>query len=100
MNIEHLEIVKELMISILYDNGYIDRWHPEETQISEKWQYKIAPIAGKFFDLNPDFLSELHIENISIGSYDENEEIYGKLEGYSELSNILDDYYINGCGVL
>lgn len=99
MNDPHLEIAKKLMLEILYDNGYIDRWHTEKSQFSEDWQNKIAPIAGKFFELNPSILTDENIENICCGFVEENEELYGNLEGYKELSDILNEYFNSGCGV-
>ena len=53
----HLEIARSLMKEILYDNGYVDRWHPEKSQMSKKWENKIAPIAGVFFEAHPELLT-------------------------------------------
>jgi len=95
----YLEIAKELMMSILYDNGYIDRWHSEKSQFSKRWQYRIAPIAGKFFDLQPELLTDETVENICCGFVEENQESYGDLDGYKELDKILNEYFNSGCGV-
>ena len=95
----HLEIAKSLMLEILYDNGYIDRWHTEKSQFSKKWQIKIAPVAAMFFDKHPELLTNEHIENICCGEVGENEEMYGKIEGYKELLDILNEYFNDCCGV-
>lgn len=96
----HLVIAKELMLAILYDNGYVDRWHSEKSQFSKKWQNKIAPIAGKFFDLHPELLTDENIELMTQGEVSEIENAFMKYEGFKELSNILNEYFENGCGVL
>jgi hypothetical protein len=95
----YLEIASELMKAILYDNGYVDRWHSEKSQFSKGWQNRIAPIAGKFFDLHPELLTDEVIENICCGFVEENKEAYGSLEGYAELDKILNEYFNSGCGV-
>ena len=95
----HIEIAKSLMKEILYDNGYVDRWHPEEKQYSKKWMDKIAVVAGNFFDQNPEVLTDEDIESICCGFVEENEEKYGSLSGYKEMSDILNEYFNSGCGV-
>jgi hypothetical protein len=95
----HLEIAKEMMLSILYDNGYIDRWHSEKSQFSIKWQNKIAPIAGKFFDLHPELLTDENIEQICQGEVGETKTMFGKYDGFKELWKILGSYFEAGCGV-
>lgn len=97
----HLEIAKSLMLEILYDNGYIDRWHPEKSQFSVKWQNKIAPIAGNFFDLHPELLTDDNIRTLALGSENCDETFDGleNYEGFKELSAILDLYFNSGCGV-
>lgn len=97
----YLEIAKSLMMAILYDNGYIDRWHSEESQFSTKWQNKIAPFAGRFFDLHPELLTDNNINVLSMGS-DECDGSFDGLEnyeGFNELSDILNKYYDDGCGI-
>lgn len=101
----YIEIAKGLMTNILYDNGYIDRWHSEESQISEKWVNIIAPIAGKFFDAHPDLLTEKDIENIASGGIEGDEiddlkVIYKDYPDIQELLDILNEYLDDGCGVL
>jgi hypothetical protein len=95
----HLEIAKTMMLVILYDNGYIDRWHSEKSQFSVKWQNKIAPVAGKFFDLYPELMTDENIEQICQGEVGETDAIFGKYEGFKELWDILGSYFEAGCGV-
>ena len=94
----HLEIAKSLMVEILYENGYIDRYHSEESQISEKWCYKIAPLAGKFFDSNPELLNNENIKILANSS--DNGDFNGleKYNGFNELNEILNEYFDDGCG--
>ena len=95
----HLEIAKTMMLAILYDNGYINRWRSEKSQFSVKWQNKIAPVAGKFFDLHPELLTDENIEQICQGEVGETEAMFGKYEGFKELNEILGSYFEDGCGV-
>jgi hypothetical protein len=100
----HLEIARSLMKEILYENGYVDRWHSEESQMSKKWEVKIAPIAGVFFDNHPELLTDEHIEQIASGGiqgdlYDDLDVIYINYPDIKDLRAILDDYLNDGCGV-
>lgn len=91
----HLEIAHSLMKAIMYCNGMVDRFHPEPKPYPKKWINKIAPVAGKFFDLYPDLLTNDNILEISDGFLEENEEKYGKLEGWKELNIALNDFFNN-----
>lgn len=84
-------IAKQLMKEIMYDNGMVDRWHPEK--YPKKYVDKISLVAGVFFENNPDVLTNEDIENICCGELSENEEMYGKLHGYENLSKALNDYF-------
>ena len=87
----NIEIAKSLMKEIMYDNGAVDRWHPEK--YPKKWVNKIAPIAGRFFEHNPSYLTNEHIMNICDGFLEENEKLYGNLVGYKELDKVLNEYF-------
>ena len=95
----HLEIAKTMMLAIMYDGGYVDRFHSEKSQFSKKWQNKIAPVAGKFFDLHPELLTDENIELMCIDEESEMEAMFEKYEGFHELNKILNDYFNDGCGV-
>jgi hypothetical protein len=100
----HLEIARSLMKEILYDNGYIDRWHSEKSQMSKKWETKIAPIAGKFFDNHPELLTNEHIEQIASGGIEGDPDddlniLYKDYPDIKYLNDVLNDYYNDGCGV-
>jgi len=91
----YIEIAKSLMKEIMYDNGAVDRWHPEH--YSEKWINKIAPIAGNFFDKHPELLNDKNIETLALGS-DKCDETFDGLEnyyGFKELNDILNEYFDN-----
>lgn len=94
----YLEIAKALMLNILYDNGYIDINNSEKSVFSNKWQERIATVAGKFFDRYPHLLTDDVLHSICCGCDQDNEE-YTKYEGYSELDSILNEYFNSGCGV-
>jgi hypothetical protein len=90
-----IEIAKSLMKKIMYDNGAVDRWNPEK--YPEKWVSKIAPIAGNFFEKNPELLTDENITVLACGS----DSLVGfdgmeNLEGFKELNDVLNDYFING----
>ena len=100
----HLEIARSLMKEILYDNGYVDRWHTEESQMSKKWENKIAPIAGVFFEAHPELLTNEHIENIASGGIENDPDedlniIYKDYPDIEPLRAILNAYVDDGCGV-
>jgi len=86
----HIEIAKSLMKEIMYEAGVVDRYNPEA--YTEKWVNKIAPIAGKFFELNPELLTNERIEEIGSGFEDGILEFYNHLEGWKELDEVLNDY--------
>lgn len=87
----NIEIARTLMKEIMYCNGMVNRWEPE--WYPKKWVNKIASIAGGFFEANPKILTNDHIRRICDGEEGENEKIYGKLEGWKELNQVLDDYF-------
>jgi len=102
----HKDIAKLLMKEILYDNGYVDRWHTEESQMSTTWEEKIAPIAGSFFDKYPELLTIEDIERIALGGIDgdDDEDLTVIYKNYypdiEPLNLILSEYYEDGCGTL
>lgn len=91
----HVEIAKSLMKEIMYDSGVVDRWHPEK--YPEKWVNKIAPIAGKFFDLHPKLLTNENIELLATGSEECDGTFDGleNYEGFQELNDVLNEYHDN-----
>jgi hypothetical protein len=92
----HIEIARSLMKTIMYHNGAVDRWNPEK--YPEKWVNKIAPVAGKFFDLHPELLTDENIECLSMGSPECDGTFAGleNYEGFQELNEVLNDYFDNG----
>jgi hypothetical protein len=91
----HIEIAKSLMKEIMYEAGAVDRWNPEK--YPEKWINKIAPIAGNFFDLHPELLTNENIELLANGS-DKCDGTFDGLEdyeGFNELSKVLNEYFDN-----
>jgi hypothetical protein len=82
------------MHDIMFDNGVVDRWHPEAYPI--EWVNKIAPIAARFFELNPGLLTPDYINDICSGEHGEKIDRYGKLPGFEALDNILNDYFHDG----
>ena len=91
----HIEIANSLMKEIMYSNGMVDRWRPEPKPYPKKWVNKIAPIAGKFFDLYPDLLTDENISEMSDGDVDDNEKKYGGCKGWKELNEVLNDFFNN-----
>lgn len=79
----------------MYCNGMVNRFYPEPKPYPKKWVNKIAPVAGKFFDLYPDLLTNDNITEMADGGMEENEEKYGKLEGWKELNEALNDFFNN-----
>lgn len=84
---------RRLMQEIQYCNGMVNRFEPEA--YPQEWVDKIAPIANKFFELHSHLYDDENIENICDGEYGENQELYGSLEGYKELDEVLGDYFEN-----
>ncbi len=85
------ELASDLMRRIMYDNGMVDRFRPESQSI--EWAKVIAPIAQKFFDANPDLLTDEHLDNITAGEYSENLALYSHLAGWKELDNALNAFF-------
>ncbi|MBB6236523.1 hypothetical protein HDC90_001135 [Pedobacter sp. AK013] len=86
-------IAKQLMKEIMYDNGMVDRWHPEK--YPTKWIDRISAPAGVFFDANPEILNNEDIDQMCCGELNENQTKYGSLVGYKELDEALNDYFNN-----
>ncbi len=88
-----IELAKSLMKEIMYDNGVVDRFHPEK--YSRRWVNKIAPIAEYFFAKNPQVLENEDINLICCGFQEDVDAKYGKMDGWNELNKVLNDYFNN-----
>lgn len=82
---------KRLMQEIMYCNGIVNRNEPEA--YPTEWLDKISLPANKFFYLHPHLYNNDDIQNICDGEQGENQELYGSLEGYKELDEVLNDYF-------
>jgi len=91
----HIEIAHTLMKEIMYSNGMVNIYYPEPNPYPKKWINKIAPIAGKFFDLYPELLTNENVSEMSDGFVEDNEEKYGKCEGWKELNDVLNEFFNN-----
>jgi hypothetical protein len=90
----HIEIAKTLMSTIAHCNGAVNRWNP--MSYNKKHLKIISEKAMIFFNANPNILTNDHILNICDGFEGENKELYGNLEGWTELNNALDEYFEGG----
>ncbi|MBF0759512.1 hypothetical protein IR148_00455 [Dysgonomonas mossii] len=95
-NKDYKVIARHIMQAIQLDNGY---GHVEGISYPDKWVSKLSKSLQIFFEANPDKFTDEDVENISLGGYDENLEIYGDLIGWSELDKVLNDYFDEGMGV-
>lgn len=85
-------VAKLMMEAIQYDNGMCNRW--EREKYPAKWVELIRQSAETFFTANPQYLNEKDIERIGMGGEDsEDEEEFGKLEGWEELNRVLGHYF-------
>ena len=89
-------IAKKIMLDIQLDNGY---GHFVGISYPRKWINKIANASEIFFENNPDKFTDEDLENICIGGYDENQDIYGKLKGWDNLNKILNEYFDDGMSI-
>lgn len=88
---EHIEIAKRLMETIAYCNGAVNRWNP--MKYPEKHLSKLTEVAGKFFDENPEMLTDDDILEMCDGEVTEIKNRYGKLDGWNELNIALNEYF-------
>lgn len=84
-------IAKRLMDEIAHCNGMVNRWEP--MVYPEEHVKKITPLANTFFNHHPHLYNDNDILNICDGEYNENQELYGDLEGYENLSQALNDFF-------
>ena len=85
-------VAKLMMEAIQYDNGMCNRW--EREKYPEKWVKLIRQSVETFFKANPQYLNEEDIERIGMGGEEsEDEEEFGKLEGWEELNRVLGHYF-------
>ena len=87
-------IARKIMKDIVYDNGFVDRWHPETPEMyPDEWVNKIKEASKIFFSKNINYLTVKDIEAIAIGCYDENIEEYGRFSEYEQLERTINEYY-------
>lgn len=85
-------IAKWFMQEIQYDNGSVNRFHPEG--YPQEWVELIAGALKDFFDANPEALAELEertIETIAVG--DEEDNLWKELPGYEKVDDVLNEYF-------
>lgn len=87
----HIEIARSVMQEIMYDNGMVDRWHPEK--YPKKYVNAIAASAGVFFDAHPGLLTDEDIELICCGEESEVKEKYSGYQEYKQMSIDLNKYF-------
>lgn len=87
-------IARKIMKDIVYDNGFVDRWHPETDALyPDEWVEKLKEASKIFFGKHTDYLTIKDIESIAIGCYDENVEEYGRFPEYEQLERTINEYY-------
>lgn len=80
-----------LMKNVMYDNGMVNRWEPEKYPLAVV--QRIAAPAKAFFAVHPDLLTVEHLDQIATGFEEDIAERYGKLPGFVELHNALNDWF-------
>lgn len=86
-------VARWFMQEIQYDNGAVDRFHPEE--YPAEWVELISGVLKEFFDANPEVLEELEeatIVKIAIGD-DEEGNPWEELPGYDKVDEVLNNYF-------
>lgn len=87
-------IARKIMQDVIYDNGFVDRYHPETPEMySDEWVEKLKDASKNFFDKHPNYLTIHDFEAIAIGCYDENVEEYGRFSEYEQLERTISEYY-------
>jgi len=89
---DFIVIARRLMKEIMYDSGMV--MNTGEVY-PEKHVMAIAMAAQPFFDKYPLLMNDEDMEQICSGEYGENQEKYGKLDGYRELDKALNAYFNN-----
>jgi hypothetical protein len=85
------EVAKSLMKEIMYDNGFVDRNHPEE--YPEEHVVAIEAQAEIFFGAHPEFFVEWHMHDMCCGEWHENQEKYAIYPEYEGLAKALNEYH-------
>jgi hypothetical protein len=86
-----IAVARRLMKEILYDNGMVNRWHPEEYPLDHV--ERIARVAGPFFKKYRGLYTDPHINHICCGEDTEVEAAYSKYEGWRELTDALNNFF-------
>lgn len=90
----HQITARKLMEIILYDNGLVNRYEPDNiSRYPKKYFDWITKACEVFFEAHPEFLTEEHLESIAAGEFEENQEIYGIYPEYAELDNALNNFH-------
>lgn len=94
---KYFELAHSFMKEIMYDNGMVDRFHPEV--YPEVHVKNIALAIGEFLESNELMYDELTSDNtinfISTGEETEVQTKYGALEGFAKLHTALNNYFDN-----
>ena len=85
------EIAKQFMEIIAHDAGAINR--EEKMTYPEEPMEAIGKVAIVFFDKYPSLLTEYFMNELALGDRDDNRIMWGELEGFEELCQVLDNYF-------
>ena len=88
----------EIITTLLHDTGRLNRQEPPPSDYITKYKKEVEQISDffeKFIDANIDLYRDIDtvIEEITIGDVYENEEKYGSLVWYEELSTAIDIFF-------
>lgn len=87
-------IARRIMKEIVYDNGFVDRYHPENEELYPVEHVDAIKLACKIYFSNRTGIMNLgDITNIAIGCHDENLEEYGRFPEYEQLERTINEYY-------
>ncbi len=87
-------VARRLMKDVIYDNGFVDRDHPEGEHLYDLQHVLAVKRACRvFFNAHPSFLNLGDMTSIAIGNQDDNEELYGRWAEFAALRDALNTWY-------
>ena len=90
-------VARKLMEHVLYDNGAVDCWHPDNRSMYPKKHFDaITKAAEVYFEAHPEMLTDENLDEIASAGEDENNDKFGIHTEYAELDRVLNEWFNEG----
>jgi hypothetical protein len=87
-------VARKLMEIILYDNGAVNRFEPDDNRKYPVSHFnRITQACESLFEAHPSLLTDENLDDIASGEYEENQAKFGAYEEYRELDKALNEFF-------